>query len=115
MRMRDRGAVTAEAALALPALAVVAAALVALGHVAVAQLRCADAARSAARLAARGESIGLVRARAEAAAPPGASVVVLGGAQIAVLVSAPVTLPLGLSLRVGSQAVADAEDWASTS
>jgi hypothetical protein len=88
---------------------------VALGHVAVAQLRCVDAARSAARLAARGESAGLVRARAEAAAPSGASVVVRGGAQVAVLVNAPVTLPFGLSLRVGSQAVADAEAWAGTS
>jgi hypothetical protein len=42
-------------------------------------------------------------------------VVVLGGAQVTVLVSAPVILPFGLSLRVGSQAVADAEGWANPS
>ena len=110
MRVRDRGAVTAEAALALPTLAVVAAALVALGHVGVAQLRCVDAARAAARLAAREESPSLVRARAEAAAPAGASVVVLAGRQVAVRVTAPVMLPFGIALPVGSEAVADAED-----
>ena len=110
MRVRDRGAVTAEAALALPTLAVVAAALVALGHVGVAQLRCVDAARAAARLAARGESLSLVRARAEAAAPAGASVVVRDGRQVVVRVTAPVALPFGLALLVGSEAVADAED-----
>jgi len=38
-------------------------------HVAVAQLRCVDAARAAARLAARGEPAGVVRARAVAASP----------------------------------------------
>ena len=108
--MRDRGAVTAEAALALPSLAVVAAALVATGHVGVAQLRCVDAARAAARLAARGESPSSVRARAEAVAPAGASVVVRAGRQVAVRVTAPVTLPFGIALSVGSEAVADAED-----
>jgi Flp pilus assembly protein TadG len=108
--VRDRGAVTAETALALPTLAVVAAALVALGHVAVAQLRCVDAARAAARLAARGEPPAVVRARAEAAGPTGASVAVRGGRQVAVLVTAPVALPFGMSLQVASEAVADAED-----
>ena len=103
MRVRDRGAITAEAALALPALALVAAALVALGHVGVAQLRCVDAARVAARLAARGEPPSLVRARAEAAAPAGASVVVRAGRQVAVRVIAPVTLPFGIVLPVASR------------
>jgi hypothetical protein len=108
--MRDRGAVTAEAALALPGLAVVAAALVGLGHVGVAQLRCVDAARVAARLAARGESPAVVRARAEAAGPAGTSVVVRGAQQVTVVVTAPVALPFGMSLLVGSRAVADVED-----
>jgi hypothetical protein len=108
--VRERGAVTAETALALPTVAVVAAALVALGHVAVAQLRCVDAARAAARLAARGEPPAVVRARAEAGAPPGAAVAVRGGRQVAVLVTAPVLLPFGMSVRVSSHAVADAED-----
>ena len=109
MRPSERGAVTAEAAVALPALAVVAAALVALGHVGVAQLRCVDAARAGARLAARGEPAAVVRARAAAAAPAAASISVSGGAQVTVVVRAPVALPFGVVLEVGSTAVADAE------
>ncbi len=110
MSRSDRGAVTAEAALALPALALVAAAIVGLGHVGVAQLRCVDAARAAARLAARGEPEGTVRHRAAAAAPAGAAVRVTAGAEVTVVVTARVPLPFGLSLEVGSRAVADTED-----
>ena len=108
----DRGAVTAETALALPALAVVVATIVGLGHVGVAQLRCVDAARVAARLAARGEPAGVVRGRAAAAAPDGAVVQVSTAAQVTVVVTARVSLPFGLSLEVGSRAVADPEDAA---
>jgi hypothetical protein len=65
--------VTAELAVALPALTlVVATALTAIGAV-IGQLRCGDAAAVAARLAARGESPVVVQAAFRAAAPAGAS------------------------------------------
>jgi hypothetical protein len=106
----DAGAVTAETAAALPAVAVVAAALVGVGHVAMAQLQCLDAARASARLAARGESGGAVSARAVATAPPGATVAVsTSGAEVTVSVAAAVALPLGFTVPVLGRAVADAE------
>lgn len=51
----DRGAVTAELAVALPAVVLVLAALLITGSAAATQLRCADAARAGARVAALGE------------------------------------------------------------
>ena len=71
--MNDRGAVTVEAAFAVVALVVVLGLVLAGGAAAVDQIRCVDAAREAARLAARGDP---ERARAAAAelAPSGASV-----------------------------------------
>lgn len=69
----DRGAVTVEAAIALFALVAVLALMFA-GITAVAdQLRCTDAAREAARLAARGEH-GLAREAVARIAPSGATV-----------------------------------------
>jgi hypothetical protein len=66
--------VTAETAVALPALAVVLAlAMWAVGAVN-AQLRCTDAARLAARALARGEEQAAAVSRAEQAAPLGANV-----------------------------------------
>lgn len=65
----DRGMVTAEAAVVLPALVVVVWAAVGAVALATAQLRCVDAAREAARAAARGESVSEARTLAEAAAP----------------------------------------------
>jgi Flp pilus assembly protein TadG len=74
---RDAGRVTAEFAVALPAFVIVLlAALTAVGVV-TAQLRCADAAAVAARMAARDESAGVVRTTAMAAAPAGATLSVL--------------------------------------
>lgn len=73
-RKNDRGMVTAEAAVVLPVLVVVLAAAVWLLAVVAAQLRCVDAARVAARLAARDEPPGLVQATAREAAPQGATV-----------------------------------------
>ncbi len=59
---RDRGAVTAEFAVALPAVvAVLVFAMVTTGAL-LAQVRCADAARAGARAAALGEDLGAVRA-----------------------------------------------------
>ncbi|MEO3889137.1 TadE family type IV pilus minor pilin [Nonomuraea sp. B5E05] len=66
-RSASRGSVTAETAAMLPALMVVlAAALWAIQAVG-AQLECVDAARAAARAAARGEPLSQVRDRARAA------------------------------------------------
>ena len=71
---RDRGMVTAEAAVVLPVLVVVLAAAVWLLACVSAQLRCVDAARVAARLAAREEPAQRVQAAAREAAPRGATV-----------------------------------------
>ncbi|WP_432521746.1 TadE family type IV pilus minor pilin [Kineococcus sp. SYSU DK006] len=71
---------TAEFALALPALVVLLAVVLAAGRVVLAQVGCVDAARAAARAAARGEDPAVVRAAAAALAPRGAAVVVRAGA-----------------------------------
>ena len=64
--------VTAEFAVALPAFVLVVVAALYGVAVVTAQLRCADAAAVAARMAARGESPSTVRTTAFAAAPAGA-------------------------------------------
>jgi hypothetical protein len=68
----ETGMVTAELAVALPAVVLVA--LVALCglQVTMTQLRCRDAAGVVARLAARGESVASVSAAVSSTAPPGA-------------------------------------------
>ncbi|KGN38101.1 TadE family type IV pilus minor pilin [Knoellia subterranea] len=73
-RHREAGMVTAELAVAVPALVLVLA--LGLGAVAVVtdHLRCIDAARVGARLLARGEEAGRVRAEVIRQAPPGAVV-----------------------------------------
>ncbi|HEY7487694.1 MAG TPA: TadE family type IV pilus minor pilin [Streptosporangiaceae bacterium] len=70
----ERGSVTAEIAVALPALVLVI--VVALWGVsaAAAQVACVDAARAGARAAARGEPVPAVQAATVRAAPPGAKV-----------------------------------------
>jgi Flp pilus assembly protein TadG len=72
----SRGSVTAETAAMLPALVIVlAAALWAIQAVA-AQLQCVDAARAAARAAARGESLEQVRVVARSATNPDARIII---------------------------------------
>lgn len=71
---RQRGAVTAEIAAALPALVLVVLAAVWTIVLGLTQLRCADAAREAARAAARGEQAATVRDVAQAVAPEGATI-----------------------------------------
>jgi Flp pilus assembly protein TadG len=71
-RTTDRGAVTAEIAAALPALVLVVIAALWTLSLGLMQLRCADAAREAARAAARGDDAAVVRQVAEAVAPAGA-------------------------------------------
>ena len=95
----DRGAVTVEAALALCALTVFL--LLALGAlVAVAQtMRCADAARELARLAARGEP-DRGRAVAGRLAPSGARMeLTQDGDTVTALVSVQLVSPLPLTLN----------------
>ena len=111
---RERGSVTAEAALALPVLlAVLAVALWAVAAVS-AQLRCADAAAGAARAAARGEPAGAVDGVARRLAPAGADVrVSAAGDEVEVVVTARVAPPAVAAvlpgLVVSGRAVALAE------
>jgi hypothetical protein len=106
---RDRGAVTVEAALALCTLAVFLA--VAVGAIAAAgSIRCVDAARELARLAARGEAD---RGRTVAAqlAPAHARLAIrIEGDLVVAEVSADVLRPL--PVRIGGRAVAALEPGA---
>jgi hypothetical protein len=111
----QRGSVTAETAVALPALVVVLAlALWAVGTVD-AQLRCVDAARLAARALARGDPRAAAVAAAEQAAPPGAGIsVTQSGQLVTVVVSLRVAMTGAWTgspgLQVQGRASADAED-----
>jgi hypothetical protein len=106
----DEGYATAEAAVALPALLVVLAlavgAVVSVG----AQLRCVDAARAAARVAARGDSDTAASRAGQQVAPHGARVrVVHRGDQVEVQVAADVRVFRLPPVRVHARAVAEAE------
>lgn len=70
----ERGSVTAEIAVALPALVLVVAAALWGVSVAAAQVACVDAVRAGARAAARGEPMPAVHAAVVRGAPPGARV-----------------------------------------
>ena len=92
---RSRGAVTAELALAFPAVVLALLLAVAVGQVVIAQVRCTDAARVGAREAARGETDAVVIRQAQRVGPPGAQVDVAGGGgSVAVDVTVVVRLPL---------------------
>jgi hypothetical protein len=95
---RDDGMVTAEFAVALPAFVVVVMAAVCGVAVVTAQLRCADAAAVAARMAARGESAALVQSTALNGAPGDAQLVVSGTSQ---LVTATVRAELSVPVLSG--------------
>ena len=106
---RDRGMATAEVAVALPALVVLVAAGMTAVSVLTAQLRCVDAAREAARAAARGEDAAIVRSLAERSGPAGSDVqVTSGGREVEVTVSAEADSVGGLlpAVRVQASAVA---------
>src|SRR4051794_29395212 len=102
--------VTAETAAVLPVLAVLlAVALWSVSAVA-AQLRCVDAAREAARAAARGEPAEVVYARARDAGPAGAAISVSGSAGlVTVAVNASVGGHWVPSVAVHANAVAAVE------
>lgn len=106
---RDGGMATAELAVVLPTLVLVIAAGLTMVSVVLAQLRCVDAAREAARAAARGESPEVVRSAAVRAAPTGAKVDVGGSREeVRVTVSARADRVGGLlpALPVSAHAVA---------
>lgn len=107
---RDHGAVTVEAALALCTLAVFLAMAVGAIAAAGASIRCVDAARELARLAARGEA---ERGRTVAAqlAPAGARLALRADGDLVVAeVSAELLRPL--PVRIGGHAVAALEPGA---
>ncbi|WP_441245186.1 TadE family type IV pilus minor pilin [Kitasatospora sp. McL0602] len=116
-RAPDAGFVTAETAVALPALVLLAALLIWGVVVAAGQIRCVDAARVGARAAARGDADPV--SVAQQAAPAGAVVEVTEeGETVRVTVEAPCPGPgrLGamLSIRLSATAVAGREDLIGT-
>ncbi|MCB5166064.1 pilus assembly protein [Streptomyces bambusae] len=111
MRRSDRGYVTAEAALVLPALVVFATLLVWALMAAAGQIRCVDAARAGARAAARSEPPDRAAAIAREAAPAGARISVQREGDLwRVRVEAPAPGPAALRVRLGARAAALAED-----
>lgn len=114
-RRGEEGTVTAETAVTLPVLLVVLAAAISVLACVGAQLDCQDAARSAARVAARGDAPDLVRGTAERLAPPGATVRLVSTADTVEVVVTAQVRPLGSALRlptvgVSARAVAGRED-----
>ncbi|MEP6760858.1 MAG: TadE family type IV pilus minor pilin [Sporichthyaceae bacterium] len=110
---RERGTVTAETAVVLPALVVVL--VLCLWSVTVVgqQLRCIDAARTGARALARGEASAAAGAAAQQAAPDGAIVTLRVSAGLAVVeVRYSATLPGvgGPGIQIGSRAAVATEE-----
>ncbi|MFF0289720.1 TadE family type IV pilus minor pilin [Streptomyces sp. NPDC005262] len=107
----DRGAVTAEAAMVIPVLALFALALVWALMAASAQIRCVDAARAGARAAARSEPKAQVLAAARSAAPDRARVDLERAGELwRVRVAAQTPGPSPLTLTLSAEAAALAED-----
>jgi hypothetical protein len=110
-RRRDDGMVTAELAVALPALVLVMVAALYGVALVTAQLRCVDAAAVGARLAARGESAQLVRAAALGGAPESARLEIARSATVVTATVAVRVDPPGLSrLLPGVMVVGHASD-----
>lgn len=90
--------VTAELAATIPALIFVLLIAVNAVMIGINQVRCVDAARVAARAAARGDSASAVQEVGARAGPSGSTVAVAGGgagAEVTVTVTAPVPGPFG--------------------
>ncbi len=97
MTRDERGAATAELALAIPLLLSLTIGLVWLLSVGAAQVRMVDAAREAARASARGDPVAEAEARAQQVAPPGSRVVVVSrDAEVVSTASGSVRPPGGL-------------------
>jgi Flp pilus assembly protein TadG len=113
---RERGAVTAEAALMLPLLVSVTLGLVWLLALAVSQVRVTDAAREVARAAARDESDAVAVAHGARVAPDGAAIAIeRGDGTVTARVEAPVAGPGGIfgflpGVTLEAVAVAAAEE-----
>jgi len=111
----ERGAATAELALALPLLLAVTLGLVWLLSVASAQIRVVDAARESARAAARGDAEGAAVQRGLEVAPPGSRITLRSGAgQVTATAVGQVSGPGGLfdflpGVTVRAEAVAAQE------
>lgn len=113
MSTRERGSVTVELALALPAVGLLLVAVLVLGSAVVSQLRCADAARAGARAAALGEQSAQIAAIAGRVAGAGAEVAIdRRGEWVTVTVSRAVAAVgpfAGVPLRAHAAAVARVE------
>lgn len=108
---RDRGSVTAEAAVAVPALVIFVLSLVWALTAVAAQIQCVDAARAGARAAARSEPAATTLTVARSAAPEGARVTLRREGDLwRVRVEAPAPGPGGLGLTLSAEAVAHAEE-----
>ncbi|MER6613626.1 TadE family type IV pilus minor pilin [Streptomyces xantholiticus] len=108
---RDRGSVTAEAAVAVPALVLFVMALVWALTAAAAQIQCVDAARAGARAAARSEPRAAALAAARSAAPNGSVVTLTRSGDLwRVHVESDTPGPGALALTLSAEAVALAED-----
>ena len=107
----EDGYATAEAAVALPALLVVLALAVGVLVSVGAELRCVDAARAAARVAARGDADTVAQRAGAAVAPEGSRIrVEHRGNQVWVAVSDDVRpFPMFPSIHVSAKAVAEVE------
>ncbi|QKV94075.1 hypothetical protein HUT19_21845 [Streptomyces sp. NA02950] len=113
---RDGGYVTAEAAIALPVLALFSLMLIWGLMAAAAQLQCVDAARAGARAAARSEPKAAAVAAARSAAPHGARIEWWReGDLVRVRVEARSAGPGPLAVGLRGEAVALAEDAVGTS
>jgi hypothetical protein len=107
----ETGAVSAEAAIVIPALALITMALVWALTVASAQIQCVDAARAGARAAARSEPQAATIAAVRSAAPHGARITLgRSGDLWRIRVEAPMPGPGPLALTVDAAATALAED-----
>jgi Flp pilus assembly protein TadG len=115
VRHDQRGAVTAELALGIPLLLLLTWGLVWLLSVGEAQVRIVDAAREAARAAARGEPPAASVARGEQVVPGSTVVVATRGGDVVSSATASVAPPGGWwgflpSVRLHAEAVAAAEE-----
>ena len=102
----ERGAVTAEAAMALPVLVLFTLAMAWLVSLGVTQVRALDAAREVARVAARADSSAEAVSIGRRVAPPGSRVSVEVGSDVVVArVAVPVRGPGGLFGALGAHTV----------
>lgn len=100
---------TAELAILMPAVVLMLVAVLSAGTAAVAQLRCVDAARTGARLAARSEPGAEVREAVQTEAPARARVeIATAGRLVTVRVGAQVQLPLPGRPSLGVRATSTA-------